>query len=317
MTEPRVSVCMPAYNSARYLSEAIDSVLAQQDCDFELLIIDDCSTDETGEIAKRYADQERRIRYLSNKQNVGMVNNWNSCLELARGEYIKYLFSDDFLTSPDALSRMAAVLDTNPAVSLVSTARNIVNEDSKVVKQLTFFPEGFTAKGIDLINLCFAGMLREHNIIGEPSAVMFRRCQGMRGFDTRYRQLVDLEMWFHLLEQGDYVHLGGPLCAFRIHDDQQTQVNVAALRHIDDIGLMFKEYLEKKYIRLGYFTRRYFVYYQYYKLWKHARQGKYDPAQAREKIKKGYGMGRFILAIPLYKLYNPFFQLLHGKRKGK
>ena len=304
-----VTVCIPSYNNVRFIAGAIESALCQTLADFELLIIDDCSTDGTLEAASSYAGRDGRIRLLANERNVGMVLNWNRCLEEARGDYVKFLFSDDLLCSPHALERMANVLDENPAVALVSSGRQIIDDESRVVEVLSSFPDRTLSRGKEIINDCLAGMLREHNPIGEPSAVMFRRHLAERGFDPRYRQLVDLEMWFHLLEQGEYAHIAEPLCAFRRHEGQQTRANLETLRHIDDLGLLFADYLDKEYVRLGYLTKRFFVYYQYYKLWKHARQGKHDRAMALEKIRSGYGLGKFFLAMPFYKVYSPLFRL--------
>src|SRR6185369_11714393 len=119
MTHCKVSVCIPTYNYAAYLAETIESILAQNFADFELLIIDDNSTDDTRAVVEPYAQQDPRIRFSVNPKNLGMVQNWNHCLAQARGEYIKYVFGDDLLASPDTLGRMVGLLDDDGAVSLV------------------------------------------------------------------------------------------------------------------------------------------------------------------------------------------------------
>src|ERR1039458_5233071 len=102
MTPPRVSVLTPTFNYARYLPEAIESVLQQDFRDFELLIADDASTDGSAEIIHRYAAKDERIRFKIHSKNLGMVSNWNWCLSDARGEYVKFLFGDDRLACSDA-----------------------------------------------------------------------------------------------------------------------------------------------------------------------------------------------------------------------
>src|SRR3954453_9924295 len=92
---PKVSVLIPTYNYARYLSEAIESVLEQEFQDYEVVIVDDCSQDESEEVIRRYAARDGRIRFHFNRPNLGMVANWNYCLSLARGEYVQFLFGDD------------------------------------------------------------------------------------------------------------------------------------------------------------------------------------------------------------------------------
>src|SRR5437667_3511518 len=86
---PAVSVCIPAYRGAAHIGEAIESVLAQSFADFELVVVDDASRDDTAAVVARYRDP--RIRFLRNERNAGVQANWNRCLELARGRYFKPL----------------------------------------------------------------------------------------------------------------------------------------------------------------------------------------------------------------------------------
>src|SRR5687768_14893088 len=91
---PRVSVLIPTYNYARYLDEAIQSAIRQTFTDFEIIIVDNNSTDNTAEVISKYLT-DPRIRYYRNKSNIGLINNFNRCLELATGQYIKFLLADD------------------------------------------------------------------------------------------------------------------------------------------------------------------------------------------------------------------------------
>jgi glycosyltransferase involved in cell wall biosynthesis len=319
MTVPRVSVCMPVYNNDRYLAESIESVLKQHFEDFEIVVIDDCSTDRTAEIAREFAAQDPRIRFLINPENLGMVPNWNRCMELAQGTYIKYLFGDDLFSSPETLGLMVQAMELTPGASMVSSARTIINEQSHTIDTLSPFPGNFTADGREVIRRCLRRITRDHNLIGEPSVVMFRRDAAVRGFDCRYRQLVDLEMWFHLLEQGPFAYLAEPLCSFRHHGEQQTKKNAAELNFIDDLTYLFDDYLGKPYVGIGRIARVYLMYYQFYKLQKHALQGQYDMALVRKKISHLYGPWRFALLRPLYRLYTPYWQMkrMIGRALGK
>ena len=110
MSRPSVSVIIPTYNYARYLPEAVDSVLEQDFDDYELIIADDASTDNTAEVCRRYAEQDSRIRSVRHEKNLGMVENWNWCLRQARGKYVKYLLADDKFLEPYALRRMVDAL---------------------------------------------------------------------------------------------------------------------------------------------------------------------------------------------------------------
>jgi len=309
MNNPKISVCIPSYNCGPYLAEAIESVLAQTFSDFELVIIDDCSGDESRDIIARYAGQDARILYLRNEENLGMVANWNRCLREARGDYIRFLFADDLLASPSCLEKMALVLDTRPETSLVASARTIIDAGSRVLKTASRFPDGLTAQGTRVIRRC---LYEGRNLIGEPSVVMFRRAQAGRGFNTDYKQLVDLEMWFHLLEQGAFSYIGEPLSSFREHPTQQTRVNLRRMVHIDESFLLLRDYLDRPYIRFGGLTRCYLSYNQKYRIWKLYKQGLVDRNVALERIKKFGSPHLFLPLLPVYKVCNPFFKLRGG-----
>jgi len=306
---PLVSICIPTYNHARFLAETLASVLVQKNVDFEVIIIDDCSTDATASIAHEFARRDSRITVHVNEQNLGMVPNWNRCLELARGTYIKYLFGDDLFSSPETLRLMVEALERTPGTVLVSSARTIIDEHSHPVDTVSHFPGDFTSDGRDVIRRCVRRMTRHHNLIGEPSAVLFRKIAAVRGFDPRYRQLVDLEMWFHLLEQGTFAYLGTPLCSFRHHAGQQTKKNEAELNFIADLVCLFREYLCKPYVGINRSEAFYLTYYQFYKLLKHARQGKHDMELVRKEIQDFYGLPLFYMLLPFYRLYTPYWQM--------
>ncbi|MDD2365372.1 MAG: glycosyltransferase family 2 protein [Desulfuromonadaceae bacterium] len=307
-----ISVCVPTYNQAKFLHKTIESVISQENVDFEILIIDDCSTDETFSIAEGYAKIDSRIRVYVNDKNLGMVNNWNRCIELANGEYIKFVFGDDFLNTPDALNKMLSVL-TNEDVVLVATARHVINSDYSLLTTTSYFDTDIIAKGSDVINL---SIYEHNNIIGEPSVVMFRKSLALRGFNAKYRQIVDLEMWFNLLENGKFAFIAEPLCTFRQHQEQQTSKNAQELAHIDDYHRLFDNYLKKEYILLSVIQKWFVFYYQLYYSWKYSRNGWYNAEITVKKIRLYCGLLRFYISLPLYKLYNPFFKLTrHSIRK--
>ena len=211
---------VPVYNGEKFLAECLDSILAQDFADSEILLADDGSTDGSPALAKQFAAKDRRIRWWKNERNLGLAANFNRCLREAQGEYIKYVLQDDKLLSATAVRRMVEMLDHHPEVSLVGSASQILDEHSRVTEMRVFFKPG-VIDGRQTILRC----LERANLIGEPSLVMFRRAHAARGFDGQLPQLLDLDMWFHLLEQGQFAYLAEPLCAFRQHAAQQTKVN--------------------------------------------------------------------------------------------
>jgi glycosyltransferase involved in cell wall biosynthesis len=238
---PKVSVLIPTYNYARFLPEAIDSVLAQDFGDFELVISDDASADNSAEIIRSYAARDSRIRAHCQAENRGMAANWNWCLGEARGEYVKYLFGDDRLVSNQALGRLAGLLDAEPSATLAVSGRLILDEQSRAVEIWDELGPAGLKSGREVIVQC---LRRDRNLIGEPSAVLFRRAAGLRGFDPAWRQLIDQEMWFHLLSGGNLVYDPEPLCAFRQHGAQQTVVNRDSHLSSEESLVMLARYLD-------------------------------------------------------------------------
>ncbi len=303
---PKVSVCIPTYNYADYLPLAIESVLRQSFTDFELIIQDDCSSDNTVEVVERYLS-DRRLIFQTNERNLGLAGNWNCCLSKAGGQYIKFIFADDLLASPDCLAKMVSVLDRDRSVSLVSSARNIIDSQSRLVHVLSDFGRGsFAAEGHKITSYC---LLRLTNSIGEPSAVMFRRADSGRGFSPRYAHALDMEFWFHLLEKGRFVFIDETLTSYRVHPRQKTNENVASLIALHDNVLLLQDYVWRPYILGWRAVKHYLIIDAVYQFWRLAKKGKIDRKRAKERIGACFSVRRFLLAYPLYKLIKPFFRL--------
>ena len=221
MRAPKVSILVPVFNGEAFLAETIESILAQDFGDCEILFSDDGSTDGSPALIARHATRDARIRWWRNPRNLGLAKNFNHCLREARGEYIKFVLQDDKLLQPTVVSRMVAELENDPLVSLVGTASYVVDSKSRWLHTRDYFPEGVW-DGAQVAKDCLE---QNGNLIGEPSLVMFRREQAQRGFDENYKQIVDQEMWFYLLGQGKFAYIAEPLCAFRKHPRQQTEMN--------------------------------------------------------------------------------------------
>lgn len=130
MTTPRVSLAMPVYNGENFIREAIESILAQDFTDFELIITDNASTDATEEICREYAAQDARVRYHRNEKNLGAAPNYNRGYELARGQYLKWCPHDDYI-SPNFLSACMAKFEERPDAALVFGYTQSVDANSQ------------------------------------------------------------------------------------------------------------------------------------------------------------------------------------------
>ena len=241
---PKVSVCIPVRNGGAFLPVAIDSVLQQSFDDFELIIVDNCSTDGTVKWVEDKLSTAPKIRFYKNTTNIGLVGNFNACLAYAKGEYIKFLCADDLLL-PKSLHRMSDALDADRAVALVAGGRRLIDENGKPIAALRYAAENAKVPGIEVINRCLFGK----NYIGEPTAVMFRRKDAQRGFQESLPHLMDLEMWFYLLEQGPMVSLVDEVCAVRQYSGQMSNQNIKTGALIDDNVRLFEAYANKPYIQ--------------------------------------------------------------------
>jgi glycosyltransferase involved in cell wall biosynthesis len=245
---PTVSVCLPVYNGAKYLGASIESVLAQSYQDFEILISDDCSTDQTSGVMETYAKQDKRVKAWTNEKNLGHYPNYNACIEKASGKYIK-LFAQDDLLHPDFLARFVLIFDQNPKVGLVNCARNWLDADGKNIsaesetdiKLTKPFAKDTVIPGIDAL----ASTLGEAvNWLGEPSSQMFRAEFVDGGFDVSFRQIGDLEYNYRLLLRGDYYFIADTLCYFRKHSDSWTTANSCDLSSYLDWLVLAAKYRE-------------------------------------------------------------------------
>ncbi len=135
-----VSIIMPAYNSARFIRHAVESVLAQTYTDWELLIVDDCSYDNTEQVVSAIKDP--RIRYMRNEQNMGAASTRNRALRQAEGRYIAFLDSDDLWT-PDKLEKQIAFMQQN-GYAFTFTDYCIINEDSTPQNKILHMPASLT-----------------------------------------------------------------------------------------------------------------------------------------------------------------------------
>lgn len=260
---PKVSICIPAFNAADYLRQAVESVLGQDYQDYEIVIIDNCSTDHTVSLVSELQQLSNgHIRFYQNDRNIGLVGNLNRCLEYAKGAYIKFLCADDMLL-PGCLEKMAAGLDLHSSVKLVSCGRLVIDMYGNKLGTRHYVAGDNIVSGKQVITRCLFG----GNFIGEPTAVMFRKTDLKGCFREDMPQLSDMDMWFQLLEQGDLLSLEKPLCAIRSHPAQMTHSNVRSGRLIEDNIKLFETYSQKSYLESTWFLRLQHKLLMTYRVW--------------------------------------------------
>ena len=216
MQRPKVTVCLPTYNKARYLPAAIASVLAQEFRDYELLIVNDASPDNTDEIVRGFVDA--RIKYARNPQNMGLVENWNCCLNLAQGDYA-IVFHDDDVMLPGLLRREVEVLDGNSKVVLVHAAAQAIDESGAVFCVAAPHTWPPLASSLEFVTLYWT-----QGYVVMPSA-MFRRSLALRlgAFNPDLKYSADADLWQRMAFEGQVAFLDELLISNRVHSSQTTQ----------------------------------------------------------------------------------------------
>lgn len=214
----KISVCIPLYNCEQYIERTIDSLLQQTYKDFELLIADNCSTDKSVELISKYTDP--RIHLIRNKENVGMVNNWNILLDEAKGEYIHFLCADDCLRN-DCLEKEIEFLIKNPSVVLLSNATQIINQHEKKLFVRRYYRRQRVFNGKKFAKHSF----HRKNLYGEPSNVIFKRDIVLDNkiiFNNTLRYSPDWEFWIKVSLHGDIGFLPDILADYRISTTSET-----------------------------------------------------------------------------------------------
>ena len=254
MSNPLVSICIPSYNGAQYIEKCIATCLLQTYTNIEIIVCDDCSTDTTLELIKTLSKNDARIKFHQNTSNLGLVGNWNATLGHSSGEYVKWLFQDDWM-EPNAIEEFVAV--ANKGFDFIISKRNFVLNESatsedkeyyshQVKKLENHFPESQSGHYFSSAEIsCFATDYIALNFIAEPSLIFLKKSliNKVGLYDKLFHQICDLEYNLRLAsEVGVYV-INKPLCHFAIHANSTTNSNI-----------------HQKYFQLRYIEQAYYAY---------------------------------------------------------
>ncbi|HVE16061.1 MAG TPA: glycosyltransferase, partial [Chthoniobacterales bacterium] len=194
---PTVSVLMPVHNADRYVAQAVDSILGQSWDDWELLIIDDGSTDRSRTILERYATGDHRIR-LTSRTNTGYTVALNELLTQASGEFVARMDADD-VALPNRLARQIEYLRANPAVVCVGTAVHFIDDAGR------FLRDGHPGLENEEIQ---QRILAGDCVLNHPSVMMRRHAlESVGGYRPEFEPAEDLDLWLRLAEIGRLANL--------------------------------------------------------------------------------------------------------------
>jgi Glycosyl transferase family 2 len=228
MNTPKVTVMMAVYNAGKYLRQAIESILSQSFGDFELLIHDDGSTDDSAQIIDSYRDS--RIRAGRNPVNQGEERVRNHCLRVARGEYIAVLDADD-IACQDRLQIQIDVLDRNNDMALVGSVYEIIDESGRVIGKQKVYSDELAIKW----GLLFS------NQFGH-STVMYRRKDvlAVGGYDETLPWGTDFDLWVRLAIRRRLANLKYPMSQYRIHTRNATHTMRSSVKENSLINVVAK-----------------------------------------------------------------------------
>ncbi|HEY2371461.1 MAG TPA: glycosyltransferase [Gaiellaceae bacterium] len=220
---PKVTVGLPVYNGARYLSTALDSLGAQTFADLQIVISDNCSTDETEEICRAFAARDERVRYIRRAENRGAAWNFNSVVAETTSPYFKWAAADDVL-APSCVERCVEVLDEiSERVVLVYPETKLIDEEGTVI--------GDWRDGVDLHQPAAHDRLRslvENLVLGHPMFGVARRHALERTHLNGSFPSSDYVLLAELAMLGEIRRLDEPLFFRRIHADSSRNANTSS-----------------------------------------------------------------------------------------
>ena len=232
---PSVSICVPTYNGRKYLAECIKSIRRQTFTDFEVVVCDDQSSDGTLELARHLAEDDSRFRFISNARRLGLVGNWNNCIQLARGEWIKFVFQDDIIKPSCLETLLEACRQTNSLFGFCE--REFVFEEGVSMAAREWFEkhrEEIRAEyqATPVIGLEQAARIafrkRMHNLVGEPTVTLINQTvfSDLGVFDEALVHMCDAEFWYRVMINRGAVFVPERLAVFRVHKGATTKVNM-------------------------------------------------------------------------------------------
>ena len=224
-----VSVVMPAYNSEKYISEAIESILNQTFKDFEFIIIDDGSTDKTWEIIQEYAKKDERITAFKNEKNLNNYATRNKGIKIAKGKYIVWQDSDD-VSLPNRLEKQVDFMEKNLEVGICGSYMQIFTDE----RDLNI--RKYSIEDKDLRKDIF-----KFSPIAQPAAIIRKSCYEKVGYyDDRFDATQDLDMTFRIGNEFKLANIPEVLVNYRVHSDSITYTKLN--RQIENALRIRKKY---------------------------------------------------------------------------
>jgi glycosyltransferase involved in cell wall biosynthesis len=253
--KPLVSVVMPAYNHQRFISEAIDSVLSQSISDIELIIVDDCSKDNTTAIIKSFINQDDRIKTLFHMENLGIAKTINDGMNLAQGKYLSFIASDDVWVK-DKIEKQIEILKYDSNL-IVWCEGDIIDSESNLTGEKFTVKIGGGNKNKKKSGNIFSELLKGNFIFGSSLILKRENTKGIY-YDEKYVYLNDYKYVVDLAKKYNFLFINTPLAKYRIHGQNVTQSKKEKC-YEDDI-LLRKYFFEQYHKEISRYSKSYLYY---------------------------------------------------------
>jgi len=215
---PETTVFITAYNYGRFLKDCIDSILSQSYEDYELLVCDNASADNTQDVIRSYND--KRILNIRHEENIGPFDNGLDAIARSRGKYLHPFCADDVMLS-GMLQEQVQILKNNPNVGVVSC--DILESDENLENQTLYVFQRDYTSGADVIKYCLSNCC---NYVGGPSQHLFRKhLMPDPAYSKKYRWISDLKAVLDVLKKSDYSSINRPGVIYRRHTNSDTNIN--------------------------------------------------------------------------------------------
>ena len=236
MNGPMVTVCIPVYNGYTFLERCLQAIVNQTYRNLEILVVDNQSTDDSAALLAAWARRDPRLRVVTNDSNIGLVPNRNRCIELAHGEWIKFMDVDDVL-APSAIERLLEASNGSYRMAICrrlffyegvdETQRALMEREVRryEVRELLPGRTYITPEEVARLALEYRG----RNFVGEPTAVMMHRSvfDEFGDFNEDLVQIPDLEYWLRVGLHTGIAYVDEPLSCFSIHNGAASAANLA------------------------------------------------------------------------------------------
>ena len=217
--QPLVSIVIPAYNNENTIIATLESIRNQSYKNIEIIILDDNSKDKTLQLVTEQQKKDNRIKIYHNSTNLGMIGNWNKCIQMSNGEFVKLVCADDLLDKNE-IEKETGVMILNPSVNLVESDTRLIDINGKKTGSFKRYHKSGLVKGKKIARTSIIW----NNFFGAPVNNLIRKSvlDKTGYFDEQFTYILDFDMWMKIACTGDVYIIHELLNSFRIRNDSNT-----------------------------------------------------------------------------------------------